>query len=237
MRLALADPPYLGKSEMWYGTRPTKDFNAGGRIKQTRKADHHPDAAEWDDPETHRQLVRQLTDDYDGWAIALLPDNLYDYLQWVPRDTRIAVWHDDRTMPTGSHPRRRWEAVLVGRCPGRRRVTDVPLAVGDVLTCAHPGNVPGSFAGEKPRQWVEWVLAMLGYCPIHDTVDDLFHGSGAVSDTLAQGRLIECKCEAVNDHCRILDEHRDGDTIVWTVEPVSRETVDAIAAGQMELFE
>jgi hypothetical protein len=40
----------------------------------------------------------------------------------------------------------------------------------------------------------------------------------------------------LTDHCRILDETRDGDTIVWTVEPASRETVDAIAAGQMELF-
>jgi hypothetical protein len=78
----------------------------------------------------------------------------------------------------------------------------VPLAVGDVLTCQHLDNgfghgTPG-FAGRKPRQWTEWVLAMLGYCPTHDTVDDLFRGSGAVSATLAQGRLLECRCKAVN---------------------------------------
>jgi hypothetical protein len=206
MRLAIADPPYLGKSEMWYGERPTAALNVGGAIGvapgghrgrnggAASKADQHPDAATWDDPATHEALVRRLVAEYDGWAVALLPDNLFEYLEWVPRDTRIAVWHDARTMPTGSHPRRRWEAVLVGRCPGRRRVTDVPLAVGDVLMCAHPGNVPGSFAGEKPRPWTEWVLAMLGYCPTHDTVDDLFHGSGAIANTLAQGRLLECRC-------------------------------------------
>jgi hypothetical protein len=198
MRLALADPPYLGKSEMWYGEASTAALNFTGTINQAWKADRHPDAAAWDDPMTHRDLVARLVADYDGWAIALLPDNLHDYLSWVPRDTRIAVWHDPSAMPTGSHPRRRWEAVLVARCPGRRRVGNVPLAVGDVLTCHHPGNRVKRgvtvFAGRKPRQWTEWVLAMLGYCPTHDTVDDLFHGSGAVSATLAQGRLLECKC-------------------------------------------
>lgn len=204
MKLAIADPPYLGKAVMWYGEQSTAPLNVGGTIGlgrdkgQAFKPDQHPDAAVWDDPARHRALVAELVDEFDGWVIALLPDNLYDYLTWVPRDTRIAVWHDPITMPTGAHPRRRWEAVLVSRCPGRRRVLDVPIAVGDVLTCQHPkngfGNGESTFAGRKPRQWVEWVLAMLGYCPTHDTVDDLFHGSGAVAGTLAQGRLLECKC-------------------------------------------
>jgi branched-subunit amino acid transport protein len=203
MRLAIADPPYLGRAEMWYGQRSVGLRNDGtighGKPGTASKADRHPDAAAWDDPLTHRALVRRLVADYDGWAIAMLPDNLHDYLRWVPRETRIAVWHEPGVMPTGSHPRRRWEAVLVSRCPGRRRVVNVPLAVGDVLTCSRVTGIPraATFAGRKPRQWTEWVLAMLGYCPTHDTVDDLFHGSGAVSATLAQGRLIECKCAGV----------------------------------------
>ena len=196
MRLALADPPYLGRAEMWYGERRVKDFNEGGNLRgnPARKADCHPDAAVWDDPATHRALVDQLVKGYDGWVIALLPDNLHEYLCWVPRDTRIAVWHVLDVMPTGQHPRRRWEAVLVSRPVGRRRVIDVPLAVGDVLTSGKPKQ---GFPGQKPRQWTEWCLSMLGYCPTHDTVDDLFHGSGAVSAALAEGRLLECKCEAV----------------------------------------
>lgn len=193
MRLAIADPPYLGRAEMWYGERSTAvmNSNASSRLSSpARKPDHHPDAAIWDDPATHRDLVAQLVAGYDGWVIAMVPDNLFEYLQWVPRSTRVAVWHDPNVMPNGSHPRRRWEAVLVHRAPGRRRVADVPMPVGDVLSKAHSGR----FAGRKPRAWTEWVLTMLGYCDTHDTVDDLFAGSGAVSRALAQGRLLECRC-------------------------------------------
>lgn len=193
MKLAIADPPYLGKAELLYGATPIPD-NPSGTVDQIRKADVHNDAYIWDDPSTHKQMVADLVDRFDGFAIAMLPDNLYEYLQWVPRDTRVAVWHDNNVMPTGSHPRRRWEAVLVSRPKGRRRVNDVAVPVGDVLSVPHG---KGHFAGRKPRQWTEWVLAMMGYCPTHDTVEDLFAGSGAVSATLAQGRLIECKCVTV----------------------------------------
>ena len=48
----------------------------------------------------------------------------------------------------------------------------------------------GAFAGAKPRQWTRWVLDMLGYDPETDTVDDLFHGSGAISAEVAQGVLL-----------------------------------------------
>jgi hypothetical protein len=77
---------------------------------------------------------------------------------------------------------------------------------------------------------------------------DCFGGSGTTAVAAAiEGRdatLIDLDPRNVDlvrrrltDHCRILDEQRDGDTIVWTVEPVSRPELDAIAAGQMELFE
>jgi hypothetical protein len=202
MRLAIADPPYLGTAEMLYGARQLAAMNVGGSLGRhttdrdgpMHKADAHPDAVSWDDPVTHRAMVDDLVAGFDGWGIALRPGELFHYLRWVPDDTRIAVWHDPQTMPTGSHPRRRWEAVLVYRPPGRRRITDVPTPVGDVLTCPHTAT---GFAGAKPLAWVEWVLAMMGYCPTHDTVDDLFHGSGAIAAALAQGRLIECKCAVI----------------------------------------
>lgn len=187
MRLCIADPPYLGKAEMFYGAKRKANMNEGGRINPTYKADVHPEACEWDIPERHRQMVERLIAEYDGWAIAMIPSSLREYLQWVPQRTRIAVWHDPRVMPTGSHPRRRWEPVLVYVPDGRRKVTNVPNPVGDVLTCPHPG---GSFAGQKPRAWTRWVLDMLGYDPETDTVDDLFKGSGSVSAEIAQGVLL-----------------------------------------------
>lgn len=187
MKLCIADPPYLGKAEMFYGARPKANMNAGGNINRTFKADSHPNAHEWDDPERHQLLVAHLVENYDGWAVAMIPSSLRFYLQWVPERTRIAVWHDPRVMPTGAHPRRRWEPVLVYPPVGRRRVSDVRLPVGDVLTCPHPS---GSFAGSKPRQWTRWVLDMLGHEPEFDEVDDLFHGSGAVASELSQGVLL-----------------------------------------------
>lgn len=197
MRLAIADPPYLGRAEMLYGTRRVANMNAGptAGIRPLRKADAHPDAARWDDPALHRGLVARLVADYEGWAIALAPDNLADYLQWVPRPTRVAVWHDPQVMPTGRHPRRKWEPVLISVPAGRRRTADLagrPL-VGDVLTAAngtgHARSRGKSFAGGKPPPWTRWVLSMLGWDPDVDTVDDLFPGSGAVQRVIDQPPL------------------------------------------------
>lgn len=187
MKLCIADPPYLGRAELFYGERDLPQMQFHGSLNQMRKADRHPDAHEWDSPNRHSELVKRLTSEYDGWAIAMVPDNLRQYLQWVPNRTRIAVWHDPRVMPSGQHPRRRWEPVLIYVPDGRRRVNDVLTPVGDVLTCPHPS---GSFAGSKPRQWTRWVLDMLGYNAETDTVDDLFAGSGAVAAEIAQGVLL-----------------------------------------------
>jgi DNA modification methylase len=77
---------------------------------------------------------------------------------------------------------------------------------------------------------------------------DPFGGSGTTAVAAAiEGRdatLIDLDPRNVDlvrrrltDHCRILDEQHGGDTVVWTVEPVSRPELDALAAGQMELFE
>lgn len=187
MKLAIADPPYLGRAEMFYGTRDVPAMKFHGTINQTWKADRHPDAHLWDNPETHHQMVTTLTQQYDGWAIALLPKHLATYLPWVPADTRIAVWHDPAVMPTGSHPRRKWEPVLIYVPPGRRKTTNVPHPTGDVLTIAHQqATKRQSFAGRKPTQWTRWVLDMLGYDQETDTVTDLFTGSGAVTRAITQ---------------------------------------------------
>jgi len=187
VKLCIADPPYLGKAEMFYGETKKANMNVGGQINQTFKADRHKDAHLWDKPEKHEQMVLHLCQNYDGWAIAMLPTSLRHYMKWVPERTRICVWHDPRVMPTGAHPRRRWEPVLVFVPQGRRRVVDVQTPVPDVLTCPHPS---GSFAGAKPPAWTRWVLDMLGYDPEQDTVDDLFPGSGSVARELAQGVLL-----------------------------------------------
>ena len=202
MRLAIADPPYLGRSH-WYtnGGRRT-GFRVGGTMNVA--ADHHPDATHWDDPQAHVDLVAKLAA-WDGWAIAMSRDSLLTYLQAAP-DAHVCVWHNPAAWPPGGRIHPTWEPVLV-RVPDARRtprpVNRKPSAVmtqrerdaitepsrpKDVLIATAPRR--RNFIGAKPPQWTRWVLDMLGYDPETDTVDDLFHGSGAVAAEIAQGVLL-----------------------------------------------
>lgn len=189
MRLCIADPPYLGRAGRNYGAgadlvgfgQGPKTFHSGA----PRQTHTHDDAAAWDDPDTHRRLVQRLSAGYDGWAVAMAPDNLRHYLQWVDERTRIAVWHRPRSVPTGSRVTPSWEPVLY-RMPDQRRDRSTGPVVTDVLRCPPPQT----FVGAKPRQWTRWVLDLLGYDQDTDTVDDLFPGSGLVAAEIAQGVIV-----------------------------------------------
>jgi hypothetical protein len=175
VRLAIADPPYLGRSARWYG-------DGRGHFTRQRNSDHHPDASMWDDPVAHRDLVRSLVEDYDGWAIAGAPDSLAVYLEVCPADTRVLVWHRGNAIPSGSRVAEQWEFVLA-YIPEQRRGREQGLATSDVL---HRGvDNRSGFTGSKPPEWTRWLLAVLGYDPAVDTVADLFPGSGRVAAAAA----------------------------------------------------
>lgn len=179
MKLAIADPPYLGRAARWYG-------GGGGRGYGAGEADYHPDASEWDDPARHEALVRQLDYAYDGWAIAASPATFALYMQVRP-DARVLIWHRENAQPSGSRIKGEWEPVLV-HVPESRRGRGAGLIVPDVLRCGIQNRT--SFAGAKPQRWTRWVLDVLGHDPDTDTVDDLFPGSGAVGHAVAQGVLL-----------------------------------------------
>jgi hypothetical protein len=75
MKLCIADPPYLGRAVRWYGE------GGCGYGNGVNQADNHPEAYLWDLPETHKQLVRDLERDFDGWAIAMSVHSLSTYLE------------------------------------------------------------------------------------------------------------------------------------------------------------
>jgi Homeodomain-like domain len=175
MRLAIADPPYLGRARRWYG--PDGRGHGAGR----GRADEHPDAGVWDVPQAHRALVVELEANFDGWAIAMTPGALATYMPIAPERTRLAIWTRGNAIPTGSRVRGLWEPVLV-RLPDERTAHATGPAVDDVLNA---GITPGGFAGRKPEQWTHWVLALLGYVPGEDEVVDVFPGSGSVADAVA----------------------------------------------------
>lgn len=162
MRFAYADPPYLGCGASHYG-------------------EHHPDAAAWDDPQTHRDLVARLVDDYpDGWAISLNPRDLPLYLPACPNDVRVAAWCKTWHQIRPTTVQFAWEPVI---WRGGRKDNKRSPMVRDWLTC--PVTRQRGLKGAKPAAFNQWVLDLLAYDPAEDTIDDLFPGSGSLALTLA----------------------------------------------------
>lgn len=202
MRLAIADPPYppsyaerfdgpAGAARLVSRSRARRWYGDGTRSRGERPADYHPDAAEWDDPARHRQLLLELCEQFEGWAIATTPDGVQHYGP-LPVGARIMAWVKLRAMPTSARVASMWEAVIVLTPPARRAraldpVTGHLVQVPDVLVCAPPA---ASFAGAKPPQWTRWVLDAMGYTPEQDELVDLFPGSGMVAAAAAQGVLL-----------------------------------------------
>lgn len=186
MRLAIADPPYppfvgaggrKNRASRWYGE--------GQRSSTDRPADNHPDAAEWDAPRRHRELLEELSGSFDGWAIATSPDGLAAYAP-LPEACRIMAWVKPNAQPGAHRLRSTWEPVILFPPEGRRSNRGGAGSLSDVLTASAPRV---GFVGAKPTQWTRWVLDALSYDPSTDEVVDYFTGSGLVSRALAQLEL------------------------------------------------
>ena len=67
MRIAYADPPYLGCAKI-YG-----------------------DDLTYDDPEAHRALIGRLNE-YDAWALSLHAPSLFVIRPMCPPDARVLIW-------------------------------------------------------------------------------------------------------------------------------------------------
>ena len=178
----IADPPYLGRAERWYG--PT----GCGHGEKKGRASSHEQAYVFDSPDTHRQLVETLQNDFDGWAIAMSVHSLSTYLSIVETDSRngirVAVWNKPSAITSGSRIVNNWEPVLL-KVPKSRRGHGKGLTCHDVLTCNPPRN---GFIGAKPVEWTLWVMQMLGVQD-QDSVLDMFPGSGMVTKAMTVQEL------------------------------------------------
>ena len=183
MKLAIADPPYLGRASTWYGSSIRKsqlDAIHGGTAKINYKpADYHPDAHLWDDIETHRDLIKRLESDYDGFALCLAHDNLQDLLPLFSIKVKVCVWYK-WTLPSRSCISNTYEPVII-KVPEQRKGARKGLTTPDVMTYQKREGL--GFAGRKPEAFTHWVLDLLQYESGHDVVD-LFNGSGAVSESI-----------------------------------------------------
>lgn len=166
LRLAYADPPYPGKSRRYYG--------------------EHPD---FDGEVDHAQLVAQLVDGFDGWALSTSASALPRILPLCPSGTRVAAWHRAERPTRSWGPLNAWEPVIYWG--GRPLISaaaghDASLGTGgtrrvDSLVY-RPGvrtTDPARVIGAKPAVFIRWVFDLLGALPGDEFVD-LFPGSGGV---------------------------------------------------------
>jgi len=157
MKFAYADPPYLGCGRLY--------------------AKHHPDALIWDDPETHRQLIQRLCDEYpDGWALSLHAPSLRTLLPMAPDDARVGIYCKTFAQIRKVGCQWFWEPVI---WRGGRKNTGSKHRRDWVM--AFPRNAASDgLIGGKPRDFCQWLFADLLGAEKNDELDDLFPGTGAV---------------------------------------------------------
>ena len=152
MRVAYADPPYIGQAKKHYS--------------------HDPNCAEVD----HRQLVTDLME-YDGWALSCSSPSLKEILSYCPDDVRVGAWVKPfASFKPNVNPAFAWEPVVF--YGGRPRGRDIPT-LRDWISANI--TMQKGLVGVKPKMFCFWIFEMLG-CEPDDEFIDLFIGSGAVTD-------------------------------------------------------
>jgi DNA modification methylase len=164
MRLAYADPPYLGCA---------------------RRYREHPDAARWDDAAEHGRLMATMDEGWDGWALSCSAKSLPDLLPLAPGPVRVGAW----AKPFSAFKKHvriayTWEPLIFR--PARPNNDPAAPCTRDSLTV--PMTTRRGVVGAKPPAFCRWVLDLLGYLD-GDTVDDLFPGSGVMATVVAQGTI------------------------------------------------
>jgi hypothetical protein len=153
MKIAYADPPYIGQARRHYNC-PEVD---------------------------HEALIQYLLCEFpDGWALSASSPSLKQILPLCPSDVRIAAWVKSFcAFKRGVRPCYAWEPVLFRG--GRNQHAAVPLKGGkqitpkDFIVC--PITLKKGLVGAKPEAVCRWILALLNVQP-GDEVVDIFPGTG-----------------------------------------------------------
>ena len=159
MKIAYADPPYVGQSKKHYGD--------------------HPDYAGEVD---HQALIARLVDDYpDGWALSCSSPSLRYLLPLCPDDVRVAAWVKPfHVFKKGVRPAYGWEPVIFR---GGRQIAVAPEKGGAATTprdfVSTPITLQRGLVGAKPEPFCNWLFDLMGLEPGDEFVD-LFPGSGGV---------------------------------------------------------
>ena len=152
MRIAYADPPYIGCAKTHYGD-------------DARSCEVN-----------HRLLVAYLADNFDGWALSCHSPSLREILPLCPTGVRVGAWVKTfAVFKANVNPAYAWEPVIFQ--PARPRPRSV-LTVRDWVGA--PITLQRGTVGAKPEAFSLWLFEALGAEP-GDDFEDVFPGSGAVS--------------------------------------------------------
>jgi hypothetical protein len=163
LRIAYADPPYLGCGAKHYGK-------------------HHEMASEWDDIGRHKLLIEQLVAEFpDGWALSASSPSLGVLLPLCPDGCRVGAWVKSfAVFKPGVNPAYAWEPVIWRGGRQHQRSDDKQRDWVEAPITMRRGVV-----GAKPRDFCRWIFAMLNLRR-GDELVDLFPGSGAVGAAWAE---------------------------------------------------
>lgn len=157
MKVAYADPPYVGQSKKLYG---------GSEVN-------------------HRLLIAHLCDEFpDGWALSCSSPSLRDLLALCPDDVRIGAWVKPfHVFKKGVRPAYAWEPLIYRG--GRNAKPDTPVKGGEPTTPRdwYEGNITlrRGLPGAKPDGFCFWVFDLMNLQP-GDELVDIFPGTGAVGE-------------------------------------------------------
>lgn len=153
MRVAIADPPYIGQSAKHYK--------------------NHPDYAGEVD---HAELVERLCRDYDAWALCCSSPSLKTILALCPDDVRVMAWVKPFcSFKPGVGVAYAWEPVIVRG--GRPRTREQPT-IRDWVSANI--TLERGLVGVKPDEFSFWLFEVLNL-NADDQIEDLFPGSSAIS--------------------------------------------------------
>jgi len=155
MKIAYADPPYIGCAHLYKGH---KDY-----------------AGEVD----HAELIRHLELNFDGWVLHLsaTPVSIATIAPLAPAGARWCSWQKTfaafkRNVPVAYA----WEPVLIK--PARKPVVSKRLVMRDWVSC--PITMKRGLTGAKPEAVCHWAFELVAARP-DDELCDLFPGTGDVT--------------------------------------------------------
>lgn len=155
MRIAYADPPYIGQAKKHYG----EQTNFAGEVD-------------------HKALLERLNDEFpDGWALSASSVSLWVLIPMIPISwgCRIGVWAKPFcSFKPGVNPAYAWEPVIWKG--GRKRERSEPTVRDFVIKGI---EIKKGLPGAKPDEFCYWLFDLLNM-RAGDELVDLFPGTGRV---------------------------------------------------------